>query len=89
MIEQPELLQKMLGYIKIHYEAEFIGYSRITKSNNIYTVELGFPNPMNPTFINIEADSDEDFLISIEKDLLKRNYIRIDSYKVIRIDETN
>lgn len=86
-MQRTELEQKILDYIKTTYSANYIGYIAVTQVDNLYTLALGIPSYMAKTYISCEASSDEEFLEYAYKELASRNYVRQDTYKVIRTNE--
>lgn len=82
-----ELEKKILDYIKILYNAEYVGYLRVDQDEDSYTLQIGLPSYMTLTSISRDAGSDTEFLEFIEEELRTRNYMRQDIYKVIRTNE--
>jgi hypothetical protein len=85
MTEQ-ELEQKIHDYIKSWYKAEYIGKLTVEKSNEIYKFSIAIPSYMTLTSIAGDFNSDQEFLDFIYEELRKRNYMRVDYYKVIRTE---
>lgn len=53
----------------------------------MYTLVLGIPSYMARTFISCDSETDENFLNYVYLELASRNYIRQDTYKVVRTHE--
>lgn len=85
---RPELVEKILDYIKTLYKAEYIGFIQVTQVDNVYQLKMGLPCYMVPTSNIYETDSDEEFLNFIYEELRTRNYMRLDIYKTIRTNDT-
>lgn len=83
-MEEQELEQKILDYIKTIYKAEYIGLLKVTKLNPGYQLVIGVPSYMFPTIISSDHTTDEEFLNYIYEEIRVRNYLRIEFYKVIR-----
>lgn len=83
-----ELEQAILDYIKSWHNAEYVGKIEVTVENGIYKLTLGIPSYMFPTTISGEFSSDEDFLNFIYEEIRKRNYMKVDFYKVRRVETT-
>lgn len=83
-----ELTQKILDYIKIWYKAEYIGYIKVEKTDTEYRCILGIPSYMIPTSFATNAETDEEFLEYVYKELRVKNYIRRDVYQVVRTPDT-
>lgn len=81
-----ELEQKIHDFIRTNYEAIYDGLLRVTKKEDIYTLVLGVPSYMSPTTISCQANSDEEFLDYIYKELTVRNYVRIYFYRGSRTE---
>jgi hypothetical protein len=87
-MQRTELEEKIHDYIKTLYNATFNGHLKITQEGTSYTLELGVPSYMVLTTISCDADSDSDFLLFIKEELRTRNYMRKETYKVIRTNES-
>lgn len=83
-MEELELEQKILDYIKTIYNAEYIGLLKVKKLNPGYQLTIGLPSYMFPTTISSDHTTDEDFLNYIYEEVRVRNYLRVEFYKVIR-----
>lgn len=81
-----ELEQKIHDFIRMNYQADYKGRLEVNKIGNIYTFLIGLPSYMSPTTISCEANSDEEFLEFIYKELKIRNYVRLDFYEVKRTE---
>lgn len=81
-----ELEQKIHDFIRTNYEAIYDGLLKVTKKEDIYTLVLGVPSYMAPTTIACQANSDEEFLDYIYKELTVRNYVRIYFYQGSRTE---
>jgi hypothetical protein len=73
--------------MKTIYKAEYIGLLEVHKEDSIYKFIMGIPSYMSPTTISIEADNDDIFLDFIYHELICRNYVRSDFYKIIKKNE--
>lgn len=82
-----DLLDKMIDYIRTTYKADYNGLLKVKKENNQYTIIIGIPSYMFPTLIAGEFEDDESFLNFAYEEFRVRNYIRQDYYKVIRLDK--
>jgi len=97
-MQRPELVQKILDYMRDLYKADYIGYISVEQLDEVdpvtqqnqrkYKFKIGVPSYMVPTSSTIEADNDYDFLAYIYEDLRTRNFMKIDKYKVIRTSDT-
>ena len=87
-MEEHELEQLILDYIRTIYSAEYTGYLKVIKSDGVYTLRLGIPSYMAWTQIAGEFTNDDDFLNYIYKELRERNYMKVYFYKVNRTDAT-
>ena len=85
-MQRQDLESQILDYIKNLYNANYVGRLEVHQDSNIYTFIIGLPSYMSPTVINYETNSDEEFLDFIYEELRKRNYMRLDIYKVTRSD---
>lgn len=83
-MERPELVSKILDYIKTTYKAEYVGYINVIQNDDVYMFVIGVPSYMVPTSITCQANSDEEFLDNIYEELRTRNYMRLVIYKVIK-----
>lgn len=86
-MQRPELEARILDYIKTTYNAIYKGLIIVEQNDSLYTLVLGIPSYMARTFISCEAQSDEVFLDYVYLELASRNYIRQDTYKVVRTNE--
>lgn len=83
-MERPDLVSKILDYIRTTYNAEYIGYINVFQEGNMYRFVIGIPSYMVPTSAFLETDSDDVFLAYIYEELRTRNYMRLVIYKVIK-----
>lgn len=79
-----ELEKKIHDFIKECYKAEFTGLLKVSNDNGIYSLVLGIPSYMAPTTLSLQADSDEEFLNYVKKELVSNNYVRVDFYKIVK-----
>jgi hypothetical protein len=84
-MNEQELEQEILDYIKNLYKADFIGKIEVTK--NPYSLLLGIPSYMHPTLLSGDFSDDTTFLEYIYKELKTRNYMRVYFYKVTRTNK--
>lgn len=82
-----ELEEKILDYMKTLYKAKYKGRLEVHKNNTEYTVIIGVPSYVTPTYISIDTDNEDTFLEYIYSELKNRNYVRMEIYKVIRTNE--
>lgn len=87
-MQEQELEAKIHDYIKTLYNAEYTGYLKVEKIGSGYTFSIGIPSYMMPTTISFDCETDQEFLDFIYLELKKRNYIRQESYKVLRTSQT-
>jgi len=87
-MDEVELRQVILDYIKNCYKAEYIGLLQVKKLNPGYVFIIGIPSYMFPTTITCDYDNDESFLNFIYAEIRTRNYMRADMYKVIRTNDS-
>lgn len=87
-MEEHELEQLILDYIRTIYNADYVGYIKVIKADGVYTLKLGIPSYMAHTHIAGEFTNDNDFLDYIYKELRERNYVKVYFYKVNRTDAT-
>lgn len=87
-MQEQELIQKIRDFIKETYNAEYIGYLNVIFLHPGYKFEIGIPSYMSPTSLSINCETDEEFLDYIYDELRKRNYIRLDFYKVTRKNDS-
>ena len=83
-MSEQELTQKILDFITENYKAEYKGLLEVKKLNPGFIFTIGLPSYMSPTTINIDTNNDQEFLNFIYSELLSRNYMRLDIYKVVR-----
>lgn len=83
-MSEQELTKAILDFIKETYKAEYIGLLEVKKLNPGFTFTIGLPSYMSPTTMNIDTESDQEFLDYIYSELKSRNYMRLDIYKVNR-----
>ena len=98
-----ELEQAILDYIKINYKAEYTGFLKVEKFPSTYTefignpsnnpgpgyrMSIGIPNYMFPTTIACDFETDEEFLNYVYEEFRTRNYMRVYFYKVVRTPES-
>ena len=69
------------------YEANYIGRLEVEQIDDEYTLIIGIPSYMAPTYIACICESDKQFLEYIEEELRKRNYMRLEIYKTIRYEQ--
>lgn len=81
-----ELEQAILDYIRNWHSADYVGTIEVTVENGVYKLALGIPSYMCLTTIGGEFSSDEDFLNFIYEEIRKRNYMKVDFYKVYRTE---
>ena len=86
-MQRPELVKKILDYIKILYKADYVGLLEVDQLEDEYTCTIGIPSYMSPTTISTQAADDESFLEFLFEELRVRNYVRTEIYKVIRTNE--
>lgn len=87
-MQKQELIQKIHDYIKSYYKAEFIGYMDVNKNDSEYIFTIGIPSYSVPTTMTISCETDEEFLNYIYSELRRRNYMRVDMYKVIKQNDS-
>jgi hypothetical protein len=87
-MQEQELIQTIREYIKTWYKADYIGLLTVEKLNPGYKFSIGIPSYMTPTTLNIDCETDEEFLDFIYAELRSRNYMRLDIYKVIRTNDS-
>jgi hypothetical protein len=83
-----ELEQKIHDYIKTWYSAEYVGKLFVEKDGTFYKLSMAIPSYMTLTSIAGDFNTDEDFLDFIYEELRKRNYMRVDYYKVTRTENS-
>lgn len=94
-MEEQELEQAILDFIRINYEAEYTGYLKVEKFPSSfpsyfenpgpgYRLTIGVPSYMFPTTISCDFTTDEEFLDYVYNEFKTRNYMRVDFYKVVR-----
>ena len=83
-MQEEELLEKILDYIKTTYKAEYTGRASVKKNGTEYIFRIGIPSYMSPTSIAGSFETDDQFLEYIYEELRTRNYIRLYIYKVTR-----
>jgi hypothetical protein len=83
-MNEAELAQAILDYIKTEYKAEYTGSIKVTKDKGIYSFIIGVPSYMFPTLLSGDFETDEDFLDYIKEELRIRNYMRVYFYEVKR-----
>lgn len=92
---EEELKQAILDFIRINYEADYIGTLIVEKFPSTYPsyyenpgpgyrLTIGIPSYMFPTTMAGDFENDEDFLNYIYTELKTRNYMRVYFYKVNR-----
>lgn len=86
-MQEQELVNKIRDYIKTHYNAEYNGYINVEKLETGYKLSIGIPSYMSPTTISMDTENEEEFLNYIYSELRRRNYVRVDFYKVKRQNE--
>jgi len=77
----------ILDYMKHLYKAEYIGRLEVEQTDTSYTLLIGIPSYMAPTYITCACDKDVDFLDYVQEELRTRNYMRLDIYKTIRYEK--
>ena len=84
-MERPDLVNKILDYIKTTYNANYVGYISVVQTDTKYVFKIGMPSYMVPTSITYQTDDEDEFLNYIYEELRTRNYMRLVIYKVIKI----
>jgi hypothetical protein len=69
------------------YNVEYRGRLEVHKNDTEYTLILGVPSYMAPTYISMGTDEEDVFLEYAYSELKNRNYLRIEIYKVIKTNE--
>ena len=83
-MQRPDLVEKILDYIRTLYKADYIGLLQVTQDENAYVFRIGLPSYMATTRIMGDFSSDDDFLNTVYEELRTRNYMRLNIYKVVR-----
>ena len=86
-MQETELEQKILDYIKTLYKAEYVGYLKVELLTCGYSLALGIPSYMCKTTIASDITDPEQFLNYIYEELRVRNYMKLDIYKVYRYSD--
>jgi len=73
--------------MKTWYNAEYTGLIEVHKLDPGYKCVLGIPSYMAQTILTIDTDDENEFLEYIYLEIRKRNYIRKEVYKVVRMEE--
>ena len=83
-----ELEDKIHDYICNYYDQKYIGHLKVTKNGTIYTLVIGLPTAEHPTYLSIQADTDEEFLQFACKEIRDNRYTTnmVDSYEIRRTD---
>lgn len=88
-MQEIELANEILDWIRNCYNAEYIGLLTVEKLNPGYKFTIGIPSYMFPTTIATDLNTDKEFLNFIYLELKSRNYIRQDYYRVYRVGNSN
>lgn len=86
-MQRIDLEEKILDYIKTLYSAEYTGLLEVHQDDTIYDLKIGLPSYMAPSIIIGEYNTDDEFLNFIYEEFRKRNYMRLDIYKIVKTDE--
>ena len=85
-----ELEKEIHDYIVNFYNLKYIGNLKVTKNNNIYSLVIGLPTKEHPTYLSIQADTDEEFLKFACEEIRDNQYNRlVDSYEVKRTTDVH
>lgn len=79
-----ELEKKIVDYMNNWYKVEYTDYIEVTNENGIYSVALGIPTYLQPTYISLQTNDSNMFLDYVFKELRTRNYIRNYYYKIVK-----
>lgn len=84
-MHRPDLVKKILDYIRTTYNAEYVGRLEVIQTDTTYVFIIGLPSYMIPTSITYQTEDENDFLNYIYEELRTRNYMRLIIYKVTKI----
>lgn len=76
------LESKIFDFIQCNYKVKFLGSVKVEESDGEYCLLLTLNNYMVPMQICYQGTS-EDFEQFIYKELIKRNLVQVDYYKIV------
>lgn len=88
-MQEQDLQKKILDYIRETYEATYKGRIEVNYLNPGYELLLGIPSYLAFTTISADIDNPDDFYKFVCEELRVRNYVRKQTYEVIRTTSSN